>query len=104
MTNQAPKATASQERHKRVFAYDVVDDKKRNRVAKVLEGVGERLQYSVFVAHLDDEGVRVTLARLEKRIDRTTDRIHVFTLCACCADKTRTAGVDLPVAPGFDVV
>lgn len=56
-----PKPAPIRPRLRRVFAYDVVDDEQRARVAKVLEGVGERLQYSVFAAELDDEGVAVTL-------------------------------------------
>lgn len=35
--------------HRVVVAYDVTDDRRRNRVAKVLEAHGDRLQYSVFV-------------------------------------------------------
>jgi len=87
----------------RVFAYDVVDDKRRKRVAKVLEAVGERIQYSVFHAELDPEQTRQVLARVERRIDRTTDRVRVYTLCATCAGMVQTAGLDTPVQAEFDI-
>lgn len=32
-----------------VVAYDIPDDRRRARIAKTLEGYGDRLQYSVFV-------------------------------------------------------
>ncbi len=35
--------------HRYVIAYDVADDARRNRVAKRLESVGDRVQYSVFM-------------------------------------------------------
>ena len=31
-----------------VIAYDIPEDKRRTKVAKALEGYGERMQYSLF--------------------------------------------------------
>ena len=31
-----------------VIAYDIVDDKHRTKISKLLEGYGERVNYSVF--------------------------------------------------------
>lgn len=87
----------------RVFCYDIADAKKRNRIAKVLEAVGDRVQYSVFRAHLTDDEVQVVLARLERRMDRATDRIHVYTLCGACVPRIRTVGTDLPVERSCDI-
>jgi CRISPR-associated protein Cas2 len=33
---------------KRVVCYDVVDDRRRNRIFKLLKDYGRRVQYSVF--------------------------------------------------------
>ncbi len=41
-----------------VIAYDISDDKRRERVARVLLAVGERVQKSVFTAYLDPEQQR----------------------------------------------
>ena len=38
-----------------VVAYDIPDDRRRTRVAKVLEDYGDRVQYSVFEMNLDTE-------------------------------------------------
>ena len=48
-----------------VISYDIEDDKLRTKLAKVLEGHGERVQYSVFECHLDEKQLRA----LEKRIN-----------------------------------
>ena len=34
-------------------AYDITDDKRRNRVAKILKDFGTRIQYSVFECNTD---------------------------------------------------
>ncbi|MCI1207539.1 MAG: CRISPR-associated endonuclease Cas2 [Microbacteriaceae bacterium] len=38
--------------HRYVIAYDIVDDRRRNHVAKVLQSYGVRVQYSVFLIDL----------------------------------------------------
>jgi len=38
-----------------VVAYDIIDDKRRNRVAKTMEDYGTRVQYSVFECVLEEE-------------------------------------------------
>lgn len=35
--------------HRFLIAYDIGDDRRRNRVAKALESYGDRIQYSVFI-------------------------------------------------------
>jgi CRISPR-associated endonuclease Cas2 len=47
-----------------VIGYDCTDDRRRLRVAKVLEDYGYRVQYSVFEAELDEK----TLAEMVKRV------------------------------------
>ncbi|MCA9065513.1 MAG: CRISPR-associated endonuclease Cas2 [Planctomycetaceae bacterium] len=38
-----------------IAAYDIADDKRRSRVASVLLRLGQRIQDSVFVLHLEPE-------------------------------------------------
>lgn len=49
-----------------VVCYDVVDDKRRRRVQKILEGAGRRVQYSVFECELEPNH----LVKLEKQLKR----------------------------------
>ncbi len=38
-----------------IIAYDLTDDRRRERLARTLLDYGERIQHSVFAVHLDDE-------------------------------------------------
>lgn len=81
-------------RARRVIAYDVRDDAVRTRVAKVLEAVGERVQWSVFEADLDGAVLAEVLARLDRLVDPRTDSVRVYTLCGPCAGRLRHVGLD----------
>ncbi len=64
-----------------VIAYDVHDDRRRERIARVLSRYGERIQRSVFVAFLDSE------EHLELRIElgehlRVNDQLEFFPVDA----------------------
>lgn len=63
-----------------VVAYDVSVDRNRNKVAKLLEAKGLRLQYSVFLVQGAPRGVCHLLEELAKLIDRRTDRLCAWPL------------------------
>ena len=64
-----------------MVCYDVPDDRRRARVAKILEGHGERVQGSVFECLLD-AGLWAQLRHeLAATIDPLADRVHHFALC-----------------------
>jgi CRISPR-associated protein Cas2 len=44
--------------HRYLIAYDIIEDKRRDRIAKLLESHGDRIQYSVFL--LDAKPARLT--------------------------------------------
>lgn len=50
-----------------LICYDIRDDKRLRRVAKICEGFGERVQYSVFECDLTD----ASRARLEDKLSET---------------------------------
>ncbi|MBI1986843.1 MAG: CRISPR-associated endonuclease Cas2 [Nitrospinae bacterium] len=60
-----------------VIAYDIVDDKKRMRVAKELENFGRRVrvQKSVFECLLDERRFLDMKQRVEKLIDLEKDSV-----------------------------
>ena len=47
-----------------VVSYDISDDKRRREVAKIMEGHGYRVQYSVFECELDLKQI----AKLQKKL------------------------------------
>ena len=70
-----------------VVCYDVPDDKRRLRLAKCLDGYGDRVQYSVFEAVLDRSLFDKMIADIQGLIDAETDRVVVYALCAACAGR-----------------
>ena len=79
------------------IAYDIADDKRRVRLAKMLEDFGDRVQYSLFeaVLHKSDE-----LAELERRIwaviDPEEDSVRIYALCRQCEGALRHFGISTP--------
>lgn len=73
-------------KHWYLFAYDVRDAKRLRRVAKLLEGYGTRVQYSVFRVRLD----QITLEKLHWELNQqmaAEDDLLVIPLCDGCAGR-----------------
>lgn len=75
-----------------LVCYDIFDDRRRNHVAKVLEGFGERVQDSVFECHLRPYELKKLRARLEKILDHKADKIRYYPLCGRDAGNSRSLG------------
>ena len=67
-----------------VIAYDISDDRRRARVAAVLQAYGDRVQRSVFVATVDDDMLREARDRISQIINPETDSVYIFRQCAAC--------------------
>lgn len=64
-----------------VVAYDIEDDRRRLRVADVMENFGVRVQRSVFECHLDPKQLEELTGRISLRIDHEADRVSYYRLC-----------------------
>lgn len=75
--------------HLWIVAYDIRPDRVRSRVADVLEGWGERVQYSVFECRLRAADVAKLGARL-KTVLRTkaNGSVRMYRVCDRCAAKS----------------
>lgn len=82
-----------------VIVYDVADDRRRDRVHKVLLDYGAPVQYSVFEARLTREDqVRLQIA-LERLLDGEEDSLVFYHQCARCRERAvrlGTAGDPFP--------
>ncbi len=68
-----------------VITYDVEDDRLRNRIAKVLEGTGFRVQKSVFECMLDGRELDRLVRRLGRLVEGSTGAdVRVYRVCASC--------------------
>lgn len=90
-----------------VVAFDVSDDRRRTKMARLLEAHGERVQKSVFELVLTARELEGVLgqARAAARFDADVDKLRVYSLCPACRGQARVEGQGGPVAaPGTPVV
>ena len=88
-----------------IISYDISNDKRRRKVAKIMEGYGYRVQYSVFECDLDPK----KLAELKKRLkplvkEKEWESVRFYPLAADCADKVEVLGKDLRKVLGPTVI
>lgn len=76
-----------------VVSYDIVDDKKRARVANILKDYGERVQYSVFEANLTKNMFDRMLKEVLKYIADREDSLRIYQLCEECQKKVKIYGI-----------
>ena len=91
-----------------LITYDVRDPKRLRKVAKKLEGYGERLQYSVFRCRLDRTALEKLCWELTE-IMSPEDDLLVMPICGSCAERVpihstgdQSAWVESP--PTFRIV
>jgi CRISPR-associated protein Cas2 len=75
-----------------VVAYDIVENRRRNKVAKCLEGYGVRVNYSVFECVLKARKLTQMKKELKPLLDPKTDSIRIYRLCKQCIGQTEEMG------------
>ena len=58
-----------------LVSYDIVNDKRRNRVCKTLMDYGDRVQYSVFCCQLNDRELLQLREKLRNKIHQIEDQV-----------------------------
>lgn len=76
-----------------VISYDIVDDKKRNKVANLLEDYGKRVQYSVFECRLNKKLFDRAIKEILPFIDEEVDSLRVYWLCERCVKEIKVYGI-----------
>ena len=87
-----------------IFSYDIRDPKRWRRVHKIVNGYGERLQYSLFRCHLTRTQMEQARHELEKEMGEEDDLL-VIRLSSRCEIMERSKGrrwTEPP--PRFDIV
>ncbi|MBC5797775.1 CRISPR-associated endonuclease Cas2 [Sphaerospermopsis sp. LEGE 00249] len=80
-----------------VIAYDIPDDKRRKKIADVLEGYGQRVQYSVFECQLNTEKYNDLRRRLRKIVKLEEDNVRFYPLSRYTLSQVEAWGVGIPV-------
>jgi len=76
-----------------IISYDIIDDKRRAKVSKILENYCTRVQYSVFETLLEVDKYEEMISELNKIIDKTEDSIRIYKLCDACSKKVTIYGI-----------
>lgn len=75
-----------------VVAYDIPDDKRRKKVADLLEGYGKRVQYSVFECVLTQAKYDELRLRLKERVKLEEDNVRFYPLSRHTLSQVETWG------------
>jgi CRISPR-associated protein Cas2 len=70
----------------RLVCYDIRNPKRLYRVARILQGYGERVQYSIFRCHLTDRTEEQMRWKLAK-VMADEDDLLVVGLCDACVER-----------------
>ncbi len=79
--------------------YDIADQKRLNRVAKVLKDYGVRVQESKFEIEVTPQGFDQLRKRIASVIEPEVDGVKYIPLCAKCLAKTEIIGLGSFIDP-----
>ncbi len=83
---------------KYVISYDIAEDRTRTKLAKLLEGYGVRIQYSVFECSLTDARFKKLYGEILKLItEERMGSVRFYPICRNCTEKIVTIGKPLRV-------
>ncbi len=83
-----------------IVCHDIHDDRRRRRIAQVLDAYGDRAQHSVFELPVDRKLGDAAVAEATAHLDPGSDRLAVYRLCAAC-DGERVYVGGPPGGPGI---
>ena len=88
-----------------VIVYDITCDKRRKKVSDLLEGYGQRVQYSVFECILSQSKYSELQKRLRKQVKSSEDSIRFYPLSKHTFNQIETWG-EPPVTelPGSTII
>ncbi len=75
-----------------IIPYDIRNPRRLQRVAKIMENYGTRVQYSVFECLIDNKLHDKLIHELKKVIDEEEDTIRSYELCKLCIKRVKIIG------------
>ncbi len=76
-----------------LVSYDVVNDRRRTKIAKKLEDYGKRVQYSVFECLLDDNRIEDLKRAIIPFLNEDEDSLRIYNLCQSCLKSVKVLGI-----------
>lgn len=89
-----------------VVSYDVVDDRRRQKVAKaLLDFGGQRVQRSVFECYITTANLEKLRQRVRKLIEEKEDSVRFYRLCDTCLESIEHMGIAQAIdEPGLLII
>jgi CRISPR-associated protein Cas2 len=82
-----------------IIGYDISDDKRRGALASLLLDYGDRVQYSLFEADLEEKELK-ELREAAEKIIFAEDSLRIYPLCAGCKGKVMHEGPERGLGKG----
>jgi CRISPR-associated protein Cas2 len=87
-----------------LICYDIPDDKRRKKIADLLEGYGKRVQYSVFECVLVKNKYEELQKRLLKCLKKEEDNIRFYPVSSHTLTQVITWGIGPDLTKSFNSV
>jgi CRISPR-associated protein Cas2 len=89
-----------------IISYDIVDDRRRLKVAKtLLDFGGKRVQRSVFEGYITPANLAKLRAKVRALIDEQEDSVRFYRLCDVCLETIEHMGAAQPIEePGLLII
>ena len=71
-----------------IVCYDVRKTKRRNKIAALLEGYGQRANYSVFELDVSEGALATIKQKIAEFIDPKADKVLFYRICKTCMAKS----------------
>ena len=85
-----------------VISYDLAENKPRNKLAKLLEGYGVRVQYSVFECNLTEKKFKKLYAQILALTEKEEGSVRFYPLCRSCEGRIVTIGKPISVLAAIE--
>lgn len=82
-----------------IITYDIVDNKRRKKLADALLDYGTRVQYSVFEASIDNKQLKEIIEKVKECTVPDEDSVIIYRICRSCKKETHYYGKK----KGFDI-
>ena len=82
-----------------IICYDIADPRRLQKIAKIMEDFGVRVQKSIFEATLGKDAFNRMKWRAEAEMDLSEDGVKYFPLCTKCSQTLEIIGQGTFVDP-----
>lgn len=91
-------------RRRYIMMYDIADEVRLRRIAKLMEGYGSRLQYSVFLCDLSSMEVSRWQVEVQDTMNLREDSVVWVDIGAPVDDRIQTIGVPRTFPPSGPLI